>query len=64
MDDVTDVLDLLGLLVLVAAASVAAGAWCGLVAALAVAGGGLLAVSWLLDAVRRPRRRRRAAVRR
>jgi hypothetical protein len=44
----TSVLDLLGLLLLVAAGTAAAsvvGVW----AALTVAGGGVLAVSWLVD---------------
>lgn len=53
---VTDVLDLLGLLLLVAAATVLAWAWHP-AAGLAVAGGGALAVSALLTAADRRKRR-------
>lgn len=53
----TSVLDLLGLLLLVACGAVAAGALVGLWAALGVAGLGVLGTSWLLDAVAATRRR-------
>ncbi|WP_182112897.1 hypothetical protein [Actinotalea sp. JY-7876] len=57
----TDLLDLVGLLALVAAAAVFAGVMLGLAAALAVAGGGLLLVSYVID--RAPRRRTRRSAR-
>ena len=54
-DLVTSALDLVGALLLVAALTVLV--WpLSVAAALAVAGGGLLAVSWLVDFLRRPRR--------
>ncbi|GAA4627288.1 hypothetical protein [Cellulomonas oligotrophica] len=53
----TDLLDLAGLLLVVAALAVAAAA-VGLWLALAVAGLGLLGVSWLVEPSRSPRARR------
>lgn len=59
---VTDVLDLLGVLVLVAAAAIAVGLYVAVPAGLAIAGAGILATSWLIDhAARRRTRRARAA---
>lgn len=52
----TTVLDLAGFLLLVAALAVLVWAW-SVPGGLAVSGLGLLAVSWLVDARRRPRRR-------
>lgn len=54
---VTDVLDLLGALLLVTAAALAAGVWLTPPAGLAVAGAGLLGVSWLIDHSRKRRPR-------
>jgi hypothetical protein len=54
---VTDVLDLLGALALVAAAALVAGLWLSWPGGLATAGLGLLAVSWLIDRTRRRARK-------
>lgn len=58
LDLLTDTLDLLGLLLIVAALAVGAGVLLGVTAALGVAGVGLLAVSWLVDRLLRPRKRK------
>ncbi len=56
---ITTLLDLVGLLLLVAAATALAAVLVGAPLALAVAGLGLLAVSWLLDRLSPARKRAR-----
>lgn len=58
---VTDVLDLLGVLVLVAAAALSVGLYVAVPAGLATAGVGLLATSWLIDHAAHRRTRRTGA---